>query len=216
MANRAFLKCTASPAGRELGCKYTLPDGWLLLFDSEDFHVGNKCSVAGLCSRGTSSYLLADAGIATARFARRMTAARVPIVGHGIAAQFYALLCAEFGKGWLFVDTTELEWMRDSFVEDTRNDLRRVDERTALFEPSPGGVLMEYGWGTGLSREENQNRRHPDMTALFRHFDSVRRTDVYEEALKLAVALLGDEGAQIHRVGASGAEAGYLGLAVTT
>jgi hypothetical protein len=157
MSNSARLRTTANPK-HELYGEYMLPDGWLLFFAPEDIHVGSACPVPGLCKPTTSSYLLVDAGVGLSRFEARMKAGGISLVGDGMIAKLHRFLLAHFASGWLFADTTELECMTRTFVDDTRRALGQV-EADRRYEPTAEGLLMEYGWGSDLSAEEQPPRR---------------------------------------------------------
>jgi hypothetical protein len=168
MANRAYLKCLHGRSTREVVATYSLPDVWLDFFGPADFHTGNACPVDGACTPNTSSYLLADASVALARFAERMRRAGIPLTGDGMTARVHAWWATHFAEGWLFADITELEWMTPTFVPATRKALAEAERRVERRELSPDSLLLDLGWGTGLSSDEVEVARE---RALFEPSD---------------------------------------------
>ncbi|MDP3273917.1 MAG: hypothetical protein Q8Q09_01895 [Deltaproteobacteria bacterium] len=159
MANRAYLRCLGGQYIAELSCEYSLADGWLDFFTVDDFYVGNSCPIEGACKPHTSSFLLVETTVGLTRFAERITRAGIALTGDGAYARVYAWLTEHFAERWIFCDTTEIEWMNEAtFVTDTRAQLVRRAETARRFEFSPKSLLMEFGWGTGVSAEE-QGRR---------------------------------------------------------
>lgn len=154
MANRAYLRCLGGRSHREITASYSLPDAWCDLFGSSDFYTGNDSPVPDACKPTTTSYLLAEAPAALARFAQRMKRARIRLEGDGATARVYAWLTTHFAEGRLFADTTELEWMMDDFVPFTRKQLESAERRVRRGELAAETLLLDLGWGTGLSAEE--------------------------------------------------------------
>ncbi|MDC3962461.1 hypothetical protein KEG38_52065 [Polyangium jinanense] len=154
MANRAYLRCLQGRSDHEVSASYSLPDAWCDLFGPSDFHTGNDCPVPDACKPTTTSYLLAEAPAALARFAERMNRAKIRLEGDGLTARVYAWLTTHFAEGWLFADTTELEWMRDDFVPLTRKQLKSAEKRVRRGELTAKTLLVDFGWGTGLSATE--------------------------------------------------------------
>ena len=148
MANRAYLNCyvDGERRPRELVCKYSIAEGWLLLFAPEELFAGAPAPWPGLGE--PSSYLLADAKVAVDRWTNRVVAAGFSLEGDGVMARLHEVLRADFSQGQLYVDTTELEWMDEpGFVA----GLRRQLQGASVYEPEEDGIVSEYGWGTGLS-----------------------------------------------------------------
>jgi len=154
MANRAYLQCLQGRSDREIVASYSLPDVWCDLFDPSDFYTGNGCPVPDACKPTTTSYLFAKAPAALARFAGRMKRAKIKLEGDGLTAQVYAWMTTHFAEGWLFADTTELSWMMDDFVPFTRKQLESAKKRIQRQELSAKSLLIDFGWGTGLSAGE--------------------------------------------------------------
>jgi hypothetical protein len=154
MANRAYLRCLRGRSNREVAASYSLPDAWCDLFGPSDFYTGNDCPVPDACKPTTTSYLLAEAPVALARFAERMKRARIELQGDGPTARLYAWLTTHFAEGSLFADTTELEWMSDEFVPFTRKQLENAERKVRRGELGAKSLLLDFGWGTGLSAEE--------------------------------------------------------------
>jgi hypothetical protein len=154
MANRAYLRCLQGRSNREISASYSLPDAWCDLFGPSDFYTGNDCPVPDACKPTTTSYLLAEAPVALARFAERMKRAGIRLEGDGLTARVYAWLTTHFADGWLFADTTELEWMMADFAPFTRKQLESAERRVRRGELVAEALLLDFGWGTGLSAEE--------------------------------------------------------------
>jgi hypothetical protein len=154
MANRAYLQCLRGRSKGEIVASYSLPDAWYDLFGPADLYTGNDCPVSHTCKPTTTSYLLAEAPAALARFAERMKRAKVGLEGDGMTARVYAWLTTHFAEGWLFADTTELEWMMNDFVPFTQKQLKSAEERVRRRELTAKTLLLDFGWGTGLSAEE--------------------------------------------------------------
>lgn len=154
MANRVYLQCLQGISNCELVAKYSLPDGWYDFFGPNEFHTGNECPIPDVCKPHTTSYFLAEARVVVDRFAKRMERAKIPLEGDGATAQLYAWLKKHFREGWIFADTTELEWMSDSFVSSTRSQLAMAEKRKKRTALTPKTLLFDIGWGTGLSPEE--------------------------------------------------------------
>lgn len=172
MANRAYLQCLPKRSDVEIVAKYSLPDVWLDLFGPSDFYTGHDCPIPNACRPTTTTYLLTEAPVALARFSTRMKRAKIPLEGNGLTARFHAWLQTHFAEGWLFSDITELEWMTDDFIPATREQLKNAEKRVRRSELHAGSLLLDLGWGTGLSPEEikealEEARRNPhDVTKL--------------------------------------------------
>jgi hypothetical protein len=157
MSNRAYLRCLGKTAhGAELIATSTIPDGWLDLFGRSDLHVGSECKIADACKPTTTSYLLASAPVALARFAERMTARGHVLDGDELVARIHQWLQRNFAEGWLFADTSELEAMMEPgvFVENTRQRITKIQTSKRRTKLTPATMLSNYGLGTGLSSEE--------------------------------------------------------------
>ncbi len=172
MANRAYLRCLQGRSNLEIAASYSVPDTWYDLFGPGDLHTGNECPIPGACKEHTTSYLLAEAPVALARFAARMRRGGVSLTGDGLTARLYAWLTTHFAEGWLFADTTEIEWMSGRVLADARKQLVTADKRIKRRELDDRSLLTAVGWGTGLSAEEaaeaiQEARRHPhDVTKI--------------------------------------------------
>ncbi|HEY4175529.1 MAG TPA: hypothetical protein VGM90_01795 [Kofleriaceae bacterium] len=168
MSNSAYLTCVGDGADgtKELYAEYSLPDGWALLFAPEDLHVGHPREHAEAGSlfstrdRETTSYLLATAEVALARFATRLKNAGVAMTGKGTVAKVHTWLSKHMAKGWLFADTSELEWMQGpgEVVAAMRKALASAHV-PHLWDPSADVVLTTFGSGTGLSTEEKAREK---------------------------------------------------------
>lgn len=157
MANRAYLKCLQGRSDREITVKYSIPSVWYDLFGPDDFHVGNECAIPDACRETTTTYLLVEAPVAVKRFRDRMTRARIKLDNESVTARVFEWIQINFSTGWLFSDVTELEWMSEQFIPETRKQLQWAEKhirRTALHEKS---LLLDLGWGTGISPEEVQD-----------------------------------------------------------
>jgi hypothetical protein len=172
MANRAYLRCLQGHSNEEITATYSLPDVWCDLFGPAEFHTGNDCPLPNACKPETTSYFLAEAPVVLNRFATRMKRAKISLEGDGIPARLYTWLKTHFNEGWLFADTTELEWMSDQFVPMTRKQLTSAEKRKQRPPITANTLLLDLGWGTGLSAEEVKDalkyaRDHPhDVTKL--------------------------------------------------
>lgn len=195
MANRAYLQCLEGKSKAEIVVKYSLPGLWCDLFGPADFFTGNECPVKNACKSETSSYLLTPAPKAVERFATRMKRAKFSLDDDNVVALLYAWLKTHFGEGWLFADTTELEWMTDTFVADTRKQLQWAEKHVKRGKISPNTLLFDLGWGTGLSTEEmaealaDARRNPPDLTKL--EGRPYRMEDSYEVGQTIAHPLFG-------------------------
>ena len=159
MANRAHLRCLGGSTDDELVAKYSLPDGWLDLFAPEDLFVGPTCRLEGATSDSTLSYLLCDAPVALERFRARMRRAKIALVGDETPALLFRFFERMLSRGALFVDTTELQWMdEDAFVEQTRRSLARAAKSARRIAPRAETVIVDFGWGSGLSQPEIDER----------------------------------------------------------
>ena len=172
MANRAYLQCLQGRTNCEIVASYSLPSIWLDLFGPDDFHTGNECSLPNACKPTTTTYLLAQAPVALARFKKRMTRGKIKLNGDGLTARVYEWMTTHFAEGWLFADTTELEWMSDDFIPFTRKCLVDAEKHVRRWELTNGSFLLDFGWGSGISSEEvkrelERARLHPfDVTTL--------------------------------------------------
>lgn len=154
MANRAYLKCLQGRSDREIVVKYSIPSVWYDLFGPEDFHVGNECPIPGACGEATTTYFLVEAPTAVKRFRDRMTRAKIKLDKGSVTGRVLEWFQNHFSEGWLFSDVTELEWMSQEFISETRKQLQYAEKhvrRPALTENS---LLLDLGWGTGISPEE--------------------------------------------------------------
>lgn len=155
VANRASLVAVGAGSDASLVAAYSLPDGWLDLFAADDLYEGPRCALAGCTNEHTLSYLLCEAPVALARFRTRMERAKVPLTGNDTTAKLWRFFETHFARGHLFADTTELQWMNErTFVAGTRRALARAETQRKRVALRPETLLLEFGWGSGLSREE--------------------------------------------------------------